>query len=294
VWTDHTAPTPEVGSYQVGDEASQAFAPLQSEIESSPIPVGITYPAPSVKYAHTIVANDGGAQSFRPAPTTAPQAPLIDAPNPFSSAAVTFEAVASAPAAAPPAQAAPPPAQAGPAPYVPAANPWAPPLPPPPAESASVDMPYVVPYTPFASTPSSVSGAPSAPDSAHTVSAWMIAVLPALLAGSLLAAATELGEFYTRFVQVGIVLVIVLMMLSLGVRDSREMREAGYKRTASPGLLLLTPPVYLIARYAVTKREVGHGAGPMILGLLVAALVAALIVVGQLMAPGVLMQVVIA
>jgi hypothetical protein len=117
----------------------------------------------------------------------------------------------------------------------------------------------------------------------------MIAVQPALLA-----AATELGEFYTRFVRVGIVLVIALMMLSLGVRDSREIREVGYKRTASPGLLLLTPPVYLIARYAVTKREVGHGAGPMILGFLVAGLVVALIVVGQLMAPRVLMQVVIA
>jgi hypothetical protein len=114
------------------------------------------------------------------APTsTAPEAPLIDAPKPYSSAAVTFEAVPSSPAAAPPA----------------------------PAEPASVDMPYVVPYTPFASTPSSVSRALSAPDSAHTVSAWMIAVLPALLAGSLLAAsllaasllaaATELGDFYT-------------------------------------------------------------------------------------------------
>jgi hypothetical protein len=91
-------------------------------------------------------------------------------------------------------------------------------------------------------------------------------------------AARQLGDFYTSFVALGTALVFVLIMFSLGLRDSREMRDAGYTRPPSPGWLVLTPIAYLGARFAITKRELGTGVGPFVVSIVAAAAVAGIAV----------------
>lgn len=135
---------------------------------------------------------------------------------------------------------------------------------------------HEVPYQPFGMIPKISTGTALPPDRVLTASAWIIAVLPALLVGAAAAAVTYLPDYYTLFMQGGLAFVFALLGISFATRDVRELRAAGFVKPAAAAWILLTPLAYFVARSVVTRREAHRAAlGPLVLWLVVAAAIAA-------------------
>jgi hypothetical protein len=152
---------------------------------------------------------------------------------------------------------------------------------------AQVDAPPLsfdsnVPYQPFGMIPKVSAGATSRPERANTVSVWLIVILPLVMVGVAVLVVTQLGDYYTLFMQGALLFLFALLTIALGVRDRRELDQAGHPHPASPAWLLLTPLAYLVAR-TVAVRRTARGEG---LPLLVWVLVVAGIAVAAFLVPG--------
>jgi tellurite resistance protein TehA-like permease len=140
---------------------------------------------------------------------------------------------------------------------------------------AAVDASNSVPYQPFGMIPKTTLGAVAPPDKAETVAVWFIAVMPLVMVGVAVLAVTQLPDYYTRFMQGGLLFIVALVSIALAVRDSRELRMAGHLSPASPAWILLTPLGYLIARSVRVHKETGHGSAPLWGWLVIVAAVTA-------------------
>jgi hypothetical protein len=92
--------------------------------------------------------------------------------------------------------------------------------------------------------------------------AWSIAFMP--LAG----VATNLGigvaQGFMTWLAIGVVSVLLLVLSVILARvDRRELDAWGYENTASPWLVLLTPPVYLAVRGNRVWKRTAAGFGPL-------------------------------
>ena len=92
--------------------------------------------------------------------------------------------------------------------------------------------------------------------------AWAIALMP--LAGM----ATNLGvgaaQGYMTWLMIGVVSALLLALSVILARvDRRELDAWGFENTASPWLVLLTPPVYLAVRGNRVWKRTGAGFGPL-------------------------------
>jgi hypothetical protein len=128
-----------------------------------------------------------------------------------------------------------------------------------------------VPYQPFGMIPKVGVGQSSAPEKASTWSAWLLAVLPALIVAAAVFVVTQGAQFYTAFVQAGLLFVFIVGALALASRYSRDLLDAGHSRPAHPAWTLLTPIAYLIVRAKAVHDETNRGTGPLWLGLVVVA-----------------------
>lgn len=95
----------------------------------------------------------------------------------------------------------------------------------------------------------------------NTWAAWSIALMPL---GVLV---TNLGigiaQGFMTWAMIGLVSVLLLALSVIFARvDRRELDAWGYDKTASPWLVLLTPPVYLAVRGNRVWKRTGAGFGP--------------------------------
>jgi len=130
-------------------------------------------------------------------------------------------------------------------------------------------------YQPFGMVSRTKAGVASKPTVVNTLSAWIIAITPLLMAGVAVAVVTWLSEFYTLFMQGGLVAIFAVATIAFAIRDQRELRSAGHVRTASPAWLLLTPLAYLISRTVEVKRQSGYAGSVLLVWLLAVAAVVA-------------------
>ena len=133
-----------------------------------------------------------------------------------------------------------------------------------------------MPYQPFGMIPKITSGVVGPPDRINTVAVWLIAIMPLLMVATGVVVVLQLGDFYTRFMQGGLVFIFALATIGLAIRDRRDLADSGHVKTASPAWVLLTPLAYLIARAVEVRRQAGRSGGALVVWLLiVAAIVAA-------------------
>jgi hypothetical protein len=95
----------------------------------------------------------------------------------------------------------------------------------------------------------------------NTRAAWAIALMP------LVGMATNLGigvaQGFMTWLTMGVVLVLLWgLTIILARADRRELDAWGFENTASPWLVLLTPPVYLAVRGNRVWKRTGAGFGP--------------------------------
>jgi hypothetical protein len=136
---------------------------------------------------------------------------------------------------------------------------------------SSLDTASGIPYHPFGMIPKISAGQAAPPDRSSTVSVWLIAVIPLVMVGVGLLAVTSFGEFYTRFMQGGLLFIFALATIALAVRDRRDLLNAGHASTASPAWILLTPLAYLVARSIVVYRSTRRGTAPLWVWLVLVA-----------------------
>ena len=124
------------------------------------------------------------------------------------------------------------------------------------------------------------------PTRRYTGAGWLLALLPALCFGALLAAAYYFSAYYTTVVQLGIIAAFLLIGVGIAAADRRVLFVNDHEFAASPAWSLLTPLSYLSVRAVTVARETGKGAyAPLIVLLVgVAAIVASLILVSGLLA----------
>jgi hypothetical protein len=133
-----------------------------------------------------------------------------------------------------------------------------------------------MPYQPFGMIPKITSGVVGPPDRINTVAVWLIVIMPLLMVATGVVVVLQLGDFYTRFMQGGLVFIFALATIGLAIRDRRDLADSGHVTTASPAWVLLTPLGYLIARAVEVRRQAGRSGGALVVWLLiVAAIVAA-------------------
>lgn len=130
-----------------------------------------------------------------------------------------------------------------------------------PAPAVAPAQPQDAPSA-VASAPTAAAPAPEA-DSArrgsYTASAWLLALLPALAAGGVVAVASYVSGYYTLGT-VGIIGGVALVLLVLvGYLDSAQLKRKGFARTV-PGIVAIVGPVYFIARSITTARQAGGSA----------------------------------
>ena len=153
-----------------------------------------------------------------------------------------------------------------------------------PSRSAKPAVPAVNPnfateYQPFGQIPEVRYGQRQRPEYRHTVSAWLIAVLPAVVVGVAYALATSLPALYTTFMQVILLSLFAFSNVALAIRDRFSLRREGHDQAASPVWILLTPVAYLAARSAAVARETGRsGLLPLVVLLSVLGVIAASLV----------------
>ena len=135
-------------------------------------------------------------------------------------------------------------------------------------------------YQPFGMSPVPVinRGQAGPPIIVYTASAWVLATLPLLVGGVAISLVLFLSEFYSRFAQLGLLAVAVLVALITAARDRKELMDAGHHNAASLAWVFLTPFAYLTARAVRTHKLTRRGFGPLVAslvatGILVAAFV---------------------
>ena len=105
------------------------------------------------------------------------------------------------------------------------------------------------------------------PPRSNTPAAWTLAFLPWIT--QIVGFVAGVGIAFSPnslFVPLAALGIIVLLTVSLIVRDRRRLQELGHNRPASTWWILLAPPLaYLIARTVSTHRNNGKGAGPLVL-----------------------------
>lgn len=155
-----------------------------------------------------------------------------------------------------------------------------------PASLDSAGTDFTSDYQPFGSVPGVRRGHRIRPDRRNTVAAWLLAVLPAIVAGAGYAIAALLPVIYTTVTQLLLLLIFLAISIVLAAIDRNVLQRDGHVYTASAGLALLTPLAYLAARAVIVSRETERTAtGPLVLLLIVAAAIAAaLLFVGGLLA----------
>jgi len=247
-------------------------APWAPPVVAAQTPVAAPIP---VVAAHTPLAAQPPVAAQSPVAVQPPAA----APHPF----VAVQAPVSSPAPATPAAAPNPfaPAAATPFTPAPALSYVAPSYSPPVATStlapfdnsaggfiADSDSPA---YQPFAMKPDIRRGPVGPPERVYTGSAWLLALSPLFVGGIAVAVVMFLGEFYSRFAQIGVLAIIAIVAIAVTVRDSRELREAGYINPPSAGWIVLTPIVYFGVRAARTAQQGKKGIAPLFVWLLLAA-----------------------
>lgn len=133
-----------------------------------------------------------------------------------------------------------------------------------------------MPYQPFGMIPKITSGVVGPPDRINTAAVWLIVIMPLLMVATGVVVVLQLGDFYTRFMQGGLLFIFALATIGLAIRDRRDLADSGHLKTASPAWVLLTPLGYLIARAVEVRRQAGRSGGALVVWLLiVAAIVAA-------------------
>ena len=123
-------------------------------------------------------------------------------------------------------------------------------------------------YQPFGMVSRTKAGTVTKPTLVNTLSVWIIAITPLLMAGVAVGVVSYLAEFYTLFMQGGLVVIFAVATIAFAIRDQRELSAAGHLRTASPAWLLLTPLAYLISRTVEVKRQSGYAGGALLVWLL--------------------------
>jgi hypothetical protein len=130
-------------------------------------------------------------------------------------------------------------------------------------------------YQPFGMVSRTTIGAVSRPERVDTLSLWVIVALPLIMVATLAAVATQLTEFYTLFMEGGVLFIFALLTLVFAARDQRQLIDSGHLKTASPAWMLLTPLAYLIARTVEVKRQSGRMSGALWVWLAVIAIIGA-------------------
>lgn len=113
------------------------------------------------------------------------------------------------------------------------------------------------------------------PNRVYTVAAWILALVPGLAAGAVVALAYYLPLYYTLPTLAIVGAVAVVLLIALGYIDSARLRNHGHERTV-PGIVAVLGPVYFLARVVVAARQSGRpGIWLLILSLLVCGGIAA-------------------
>jgi len=138
---------------------------------------------------------------------------------------------------------------------------------------AGFDLPTDMPYKPFGMKQSIKAGVAAPPDRVQTGEVWAIALLPLAIVAAGLALVSTIPEFYTSFMQIGLLFVFALITVILAVRDRRTLLAYGHTRTANPGWIVLTPLVYLLVRSSRARGSAGRESAPLLVWLLVVAII---------------------
>jgi hypothetical protein len=92
--------------------------------------------------------------------------------------------------------------------------------------------------------------------------AWSIALMP--LAGMATNLGVGVAQGFMTWLTIGVVSVLLWGLTVILARvDRRELDAWGFENTASPWLVLLTPPVYLAVRGNRVWKRTGAGFGPL-------------------------------
>jgi hypothetical protein len=107
--------------------------------------------------------------------------------------------------------------------------------------------------------------APGTAPSANTLGAWIIALLPLaqLLAGLLVVSAAGSGGTNVGVI-LGILLLPYFISIPFAIADRRALKQHGYDRPASWLWVLLSGPIYLIARAIRIVMHAGNGFAPIL------------------------------
>ena len=96
----------------------------------------------------------------------------------------------------------------------------------------------------------------------NTGAAWTIALLP--LAGLAVNLGIGAVQGFMTWLTIGMISVLLLALSVILARvDRRELDAWGFENTASPWLVLLTPPVYLAVRGNRVWNRTAAGFGPL-------------------------------
>ena len=101
--------------------------------------------------------------------------------------------------------------------------------------------------------------------SPNTPGGWVIALLPlAQLVGTLLVVASAGSGGTNVAVVLSLLIAPYFISIPFAVADQRALRRHGYDRAASWGWVLLSAPIYLIARAVRIVMRAGNGFGPIL------------------------------
>ena len=282
-----------IAAAPVEESAPAAFTPPASwappVVPTAPVPASIANPEPRV-FSYAPDPNAEVPREFRvkaPSPYLAPVA-LAPVAEPVAVVAPTVAAAAvvSPVVAAPEEQffgttnfGTPRLAPVGLAGSTPLVAPFAAPV----RDERPVDLSAVaddgLSYQPFGMVPVINRGQVGPPAIVYTGSAWVLAALPLLAGGAAISLVLFLSEFYSRFAQLGLLAVVVLVAFIAAARDRKELVDAGHHNAASVAWVVLSPLAYLTVRTVRTYKLTRRGFGPLIATIVATGILAAALVV---------------
>jgi hypothetical protein len=113
-------------------------------------------------------------------------------------------------------------------------------------------------YQPLERRPEVRAGVRQKASRAHSLSAWLLAVLPILFFAGAIVLAFVAVEYYTVIALAVVAATLLVTSFALAAHDSRVLTLDGHFETASPAWVFLTPVAYLIVRTASVARETGR------------------------------------
>jgi Protein of unknown function (DUF2510) len=129
------------------------------------------------------------------------------------------------------------------------------------AQAEYAQTPVAPGFAPAQAVPSSHGAAPSA----NTLGAWIIALLPlGQLLAALLVVASAGSTGANPYVILAIVVLPYFVSIPFAISDQRSLRRHGYDHPASWLWVLLTGPIYLIARAIRIVLRAGNGFAPIL------------------------------